>query len=255
MEFLMWHTCKNIKSVVTVIKSMCLMLLLLPLHIHADTKNSMGGFLDFNVYPQLTDVDNDSIFSLNIAAKLPNRLSYFSLLNLINQDGSSNISDSTNYYTEQNIRWQISENSPLDFTVQLNFRSGEDNDRHRFGLRWRLSDTSFLQTIFRKINLSYAVNLHAIQFDHEDANVWQLEHSLMMKFPFISKRLYLSAFADHTFNQDLPAHLPGSPIVAEVQLGYRMVDNFYLVTEYRLNQYRTSDVNNLAFGAQYKVIW
>ena len=255
MEFQMLPAsqCKNF--IAKMIATVFLILLLFSLNSYGKTKNSSGGFLDFNVYSHLSDVDNDSIFTLNIAANLPNRLSYFSLINLINQDGSGNISDSTHYYTEQNIRWQIAENSPVDFTMQLNFRSGEDNDRHRFGLRWRLNDTSFLRRAFQKINLSYAINLHAIQFDHEDANVWQLEHALMLKFPWLSKRLYLSAFADQTFNQNLPAHLPSSPIVAEAQLGYRIIDNFYLITEYRLNQYRTSDVNNLAFGAQYKVIW
>jgi len=255
MEFIMLPASQRKNTTAKLIAAVLLILLLFSLDSYGQTKNSSAGFLDFNVYPHLSDVDNDSIFTLNIAAKLPARLSYFSLINLINQDGSGNISDSTNYYTEQNIRWQIAKNSPIDFTIQFNFRSGEDNDRHRFGLRWRLNDTSFLQKAFRKINLSYAINLHAIQFDHEDANVWQLEHALMMKFPWISNRLYLSAFADHTFNQNLPAHLPSSPIVAEAQLGYRIVDNFYLITEYRLNQYRTSDVNNLAIGAQYKVIW
>jgi len=232
-----------------------LLLLLQPLITQAQTKNTRGGFLDFNVYPHLSDIDNDSIFTLNTLAKLPNRLSYFSLINLINQDGSSGLSDSTNYYTEQNLRWQVSENLPIDLTMQLNFRSGEDNDRHRFGLRWRLNDTSFLQSLFQRINLNYAINIHAIQFDHEDANVWQIEHVLMLKFPFISNRLYLSAFADHTFNQNLPSHLPNNPLVAEVQLGYRLINDFYLVTEYRLNQYRSSDVNNVALGAQYKIIW
>ena len=48
-------------------------------------KNSKAGFLDFNVYPYPTDVENDSVFTLNTFSKLPNRFSYFSLLNLINQ--------------------------------------------------------------------------------------------------------------------------------------------------------------------------
>lgn len=218
-------------------------------------KNSAGGFLDFNIYPHLTDVDTDNVFTLNSAAKLPNRFSYFSLLNLSNQSGSDNACNAVNYYTEQNLRWQISKNSPLDLTMQLNFRSGEDNDRYRFGMRWRLNNTSFLTSFFQSIHTSYSINFHLVQFDNEDADVWQMEHVLMMKFPYISNRLYLTAFADHTFNQNLPEAMPSSPIVAEAQLGYRIVENFFVVAEYRLNQYRRSDVNNLALGLQYKVNW
>jgi len=220
----------------------------------SQAQKSNSGFLDFNLYPHLTDVENDSVFTLNAAAKLQNRFSYFSLLNLYNQEGSS-AGDTTSYYTEQNLRWQITELSPFDLTMQLNFRTGEDNDRYRFGIRWRLNDTAFLQDFFSQAHIRYAINLHAIQFDHEEGSVWQLEHSLMIKFPYISNRLYLSAFADHTFNQNLPANLPRNPIVAEAQLGYELFKHFYLISEYRINQYRRSDVNNLAIGLQYKVIF
>ncbi|WDD97804.1 hypothetical protein [Thalassomonas actiniarum] len=223
--------------------------------VSAQSKNTRGGFLDFNLYPHLTDVDTDSVFTLNAAAKLGQRFSYFSLLNLYSQEGSDSLGDADAFYTEQNIRWQIRENSPLDLTLQMNLRTGEDNDRHRLGIRWRLSDTSFLQAFFKSIHLRYAINLHAVQFDHEDPYIWQLEHSFMMKFPYISNRLYLAGFADHIFNQDLPSTIPANPVVLEAQLGYRLVENFFIVSEYRLNQYRRSDVNNLAIGLQYKFIW
>jgi len=137
----------------------------------------------------------------------------------------------------------------------MNFRTGNDNDRHRLGFRWRLNNTSFLQNAFKAINLNYSLNFHIVQFDHEDADVWQIEHVFMMKFPYISDRLYLSGFADHTFNQDLSEQLPSSPIVGEVQMGFRLYENLFFVSEYRLNQYRRSDVNNLAIGLQYKMIW
>jgi len=222
---------------------------------YAQVKNTPSGFLDFNLYPELTDVDSDSMFTLNTAAKLPNRFSYFSLLNLYNQSSDNSVKETTSYYTEQNLRWQISEGSPLDLTLQMNFRTGEDNDRHRLGFRWRLNNTSFLQDAFKAMNLNYSLNFHLVQFDNEDADVWQIEHVFMMKFPYISERLYLSGFADHTFNQDLPEQLPSSPIVGEVQMGFRLYENLYFISEYRLNQYRRSDVNNLAIGLQYKMIW
>ncbi len=216
---------------------------------------AVGGFLDFNVYPYLNDVDNDSAFTLNAATKLPGRFSYFSLTNLYNQRDNGFLDDSITYYTEQNFRWQVAEDSPLDLTLQMNFRTGKDNNRHRLGVRWRLNNTSWFKDFFDSINLRYAVNLHAIQFDHEDGHVWQIEHAFLMKFPSISERLYLSGFIDHTFNQQRPGHLPTNPIVAEFQLGLLLVDKLFFVSEYRINQYRRNDVNNLAVGLQYKITW
>lgn len=245
--------CRRIRTLV--LWGFCLSCVFVATVASAQNKNTLGGFLDFNLYPHLTDVDTDSVFTINAAAKLKYRFSYFSLLNLYSQDGSDSLGDADAFYTEQNIRWQIAENSPLDLTIQLNLRTGEDNDRHRLGIRWRLSDTAFLQEFFKSIHLRYSINLHAVQFDHEDPHIWQLEHSFMMKFPYISDRLYLAGFADHIFNQDLPSSIPANPVVMEAQLGYRLVENFFIVSEYRINQYRRSDVNNLALGLQYKFIW
>lgn len=221
----------------------------------SDVKNSSGGFLDFNIYPYLRDVDEDNVITINIGAKLPKRFSYFSLTNFGNVDNKSELKETTSYYTEQNIRWQVAENSPIDLTAQMNFRTGDDNDRHRLGVRWRLNDTEQLKSLFNAIHLSYSINLHAIQFDNEDGHVWQMEHVFKLTFPYISDRLYLAGFIDHTFNQDLPSEIPSNPIVGEAQLGFRLVENLFVVTEYRVNQYRRSDVNNLAVGVQYKIVW
>ncbi|WP_204602122.1 hypothetical protein [Paremcibacter congregatus] len=224
-----------------------------PLSAQADVKNSGGGFIDFNAYPYLSDTDNDTIVTINVAAKLENRFSYFSLLNLGKKSGTE--ADTVTYYTEQNLRWKITETSPFDLTIQLNFRSGEKNDRHRLGVRWRLNDTPGLVDFFKALHLKYALNLHGIQFDHEAAYVWQMEHAFRMVFPGISDRLYLAGFIDHTFNQDLPEDLPRNPIVAEVQFGVRLVENFFGITEYRINQYRRGETDNLAVGVEYKIVW
>ncbi len=220
-----------------------------------DVKNSAGGFLDFNLYPYLTDVDNDSVFTLNIASALPNRFSYFSLMNISNQANAAEFSDTVGFYTEQNLRWKISDNSPIDLTLQYNMRSGEENDRTRLGFRWRLSDTGVMKDFLSALHVVYSINFHLLQLDDENENIWQMEHVLWVTFPGITDRLYLSAFADHTFNEDLPNHYPSDPIVSEAQLGYRLLNNLYFVSEYRLNEYRRSDVNNVALGLEYKVKW
>ena len=221
----------------------------------AGGKNTSAGFIDLNVYGYLSDIDADSVVTINTAASLPNRFSYFSLTNFINQPNKDELADSTAYYTEQNIRWQISNESPLDLTTQFNFCTGQDNDRHRLGIRWRLNDTSWLKRVFSTIHLNWAINFHAYQWDSEPGHVWQIEHTYRMTFPYLSNRLYLAGFIDHTFNQDLPDNYPSSPVVWETQLGFELFDNFYAITEYRVNEYNRNDVNNLAAGIQYLIKW
>lgn len=232
-----------------------LILILLLIFFSSNSECYARGFLDFNVYPYLIDVENDSVITINAGAEVTSRLSYFSLTNFINQANSSALSEIDTFYSEQNIRWKISPDSPFDATWQSNFRSGERNDRHRIGVRWRLNDTASLSDFLKKINLSYAINLHAIQFDHESPNVWQLEHAFYLKLPQLSHNLYVSGFIDHTFNQELPPDVPKSPIVAEIQIGYKIAENLFAVSEYRINEYRRSGVNNLAVGLQYKLNW
>ena len=235
--------------------SLCLFLVLVSFQVTAAVKNSSGGFIDINVYPYLSDVDSDNTITFNIGAKLKNRFSYFGLTNFGNSKGEGELADIDTFYTEQNLRWQISETSPFDLTLQMNFRSGDDNDRHRLGVRWRINDTNLFNPAFKAINLSWSINFHLKQFDSVPEDVWQMEHVFRMTFPFLTKRLYLSGFIDHTFNENLSANMPKNPIVGEVQLGYRVIENLFMVAEYRVNEYRRSDVNNIALGLEYLIKW
>ncbi|HIE82768.1 MAG TPA: hypothetical protein EYQ00_02490, partial [Dehalococcoidia bacterium] len=129
-----------------------------------------GGFVDFDAYGYLADVDSDNMLTVNIFVKLDERWHYFSLSNFRDSEGGGRFTELDTYYTEQNIRWKTSFTSPVDLTAQSNFRSGSDNDRHRLGFRWRLNDTRQLEDFFQKIHLKYSMNFHLIQFDHEDAD-------------------------------------------------------------------------------------
>jgi len=231
------------------------LLLVFQSSIHAAPKSTklLNGFVDLNFYPFLTDVKTDNVITINAANRFGNRFSYFSLSNFGSQHNSGSFSDIDTFYTEQNLRWQISKTAPLDLTIQSNIRSGVDNDRHRLGIRWRLNNTAFLASYFQKLNLSYSVNLHALQFDHEPGSVWQLEHAFRINFPRLSEGLYVAGFVDHTFNQSLTESLPDSPIVAEVQVGYGVTSRLFLIAEYRINEYRRSDMNNLAVGFEYRI--
>lgn len=209
------------------------------------------GFLDFNTYPYMSDVDSDSVFTLNALAKLPHGFSYFSLLNVMNQSGHEPLSDTSGYYTEQNLRFSPYAPVPLDLTVQYNLRSGDDNDRLRFGFLWKLHQTPIIARVFEAISLSYMINFHVLQVDHEDAYVWQMEHIAQLTTPYLDRRLYIAGFADHTFNGAHPAGAPASPLVMEIQAGLRLIDELHVVAEYRVNEYRVDSPTNLALGGQY----
>jgi hypothetical protein len=230
-----------------IINSLCL---LLSLPVNADIKNSLGGIFDINFYPYLSEVDTDTTVTLNLSSQLGQRFSYFSLTNMGNKSGLKALQDINTFYTEQNLRWQVAENSPFDLTLQMNFRNGGNNDRHRLGVRWRLHNTDFLSKFLERISLNCAVNLHPVQFDSEEAYVWQIEHVFKLMFPYISDRLYVAGFLDHTFGQDLPFSFPSNPVVVEIQTGYLIFKNIHLISEYRRN-----DVNNFSAGLEYKKNW
>jgi len=235
--------------------SLCLLLIIINFQVNATVNNTSGGFIDANVYPYLSDVDNDSVISINILAKLNNRFSYFSVTNFGNEEGVDALSELNTFYTEQNIRWKISDDSPLDVTLQMNFRTGDENDRHRLGVRWRVNDTQLFNSAFKAINLSWSINFHLKQFDSVSEDVWQMEHVFRMTFPSLTSRLYLAGFIDHTFNENLSDNKPNNPIVAEVQIGYRIIENLFFIAEYRVNEYRRADVNNMALGLEYLIKW
>jgi len=212
------------------------------------------GFLDFNVYPYLSEVKSDSVFTVNAFAKLLFGFSYSSLTNVLNQDKESPFGDTTGFYTEQNLRWSFPAQIPFDLTFQANMRSGPDNDRYRFGFRWRADGTPGLDKLMKKIALTYSANFHALQIDHDDRYVWQIEHVARLDTPYLDRRAYLAAFCDHTFNQGY-AGIPANPIVLEAQLGLRVIDEAYLIAEYRVNQYRVGSESNIGVGAEYVVKW
>jgi len=208
--------------------------------------------VDLNFYPYLEDVKDDSDLTFLIGARLPYRFSYFSFINF---RGLFRESELQFIVTEQNLRWKVAERFPFDLTAQLNKRRGSDNDVWRLGFRWRLNDTPYLRRILEKIHLVHNINFHVKNFDERGDDNWQMEHTFKMTFPYLSKRLYLSGFLDHTFGQDVPENHPARPIIFEIQAGMRIFYELYAVTEYRINQNRRSDVNNLAVGFEYKLGW
>tara|TARA_R110000868_G_scaffold201909_5_gene449422 strand:- start:7134 stop:7961 length:828 start_codon:yes stop_codon:yes gene_type:complete len=222
---------------------------------NVNSQSLPSGFASINVYPYLSDVDNDSAVTLVAGTNLTPQFSYFGFVNIYEQGSDNAQDDRFTYFSEHNLRWRPNTESPWELTAQANIRTGNNNNRYRLGARIHLQQLTLLNPFFAAIHLKWAINFHALQFDHDPAHAWQIEHSYSMSFPYLSERLYLSGFIDHAINETMPTDLPNNPVVWETQIGYRLVDKLYLVSEYRINQYRRSDVDNLAVGLEYKFSW
>ncbi len=208
--------------------------------------------IDFSLYPYQRTIDNDTDFTTTINASLPGRFSYFGYVNMSGVVTSGNAVFTR---SEQNLRYSVADKLPLDLSIQGIFVRGDGNDFYQLGISWRVHDTPGWAGFFDRINLIYRMNFQLKRFSVEDSSVWQMEHFFLMKFPNVSERLYLSGFLDQTYDQELPDALPKSPIVAEVQLGVRLWDNFYAIGEYRVNQRRVGSEYNFAAGIEYKFRW
>ena len=208
--------------------------------------------IDFSLYPYQHTLDNDVDFTTMINARLPGRFSYFSYVNM----KGTFTSDSFVFdRSEQNLRYSLSDQLPFDLNLQGVLARGNGNDFYQLGIGWRVHNTPGWQAFFGRINLIYRMTVQLRRFEVEDTSSWALEHWFRMTFPQISDRLYLSGFVDQAFDETLPAAMPDSPIVTEIQLGMRVFDQFYAVAEYRKNQRRIGNENNLAVGIEYKMRW
>jgi hypothetical protein len=208
--------------------------------------------VDTSLYPYLDRVETDSDLTLTINAPLPARFSYFGF---INNRGVVSDGHASFIRSEQNLRWRISDDLPLDLNVQAIIVDGPGNDVTQVAVAWRVHDTPAFKAFFDRINMIYRLGFYLKRFSSGDDKAWQMEHFFKMRFPGISDRLYLSGFVDQTFDLGLAEELPESPIVTEIQGGARIWDNFYVIAEYRINQFRLGKEHNLAVGIEYKYAW
>ena len=217
-----------------------------------ESSNPLNLAVDFNIYPYLEDIKDDSALTINIRSNLPGGFSYFSWTNF----GDVISTDEKKFLmTEQNFRWRPFKELPFDLSGQVNIQSGSNNDRWQVGVHWIFHETEFLKSFFKRIYAIYTIDFFVKRFDSTDEDVWQMEHFFLIRFPYISDRLYLSGFLDHNFNTEPSPNLPKNPIVTEAQLGYRLFGNLHATAEYRINEFRRSDVNNFALGLEYKKRW
>ncbi|MFC2175765.1 hypothetical protein ACFLR1_02180 [Bacteroidota bacterium] len=214
-------------------------------------KNGISGFADFNAY---YDTRQFSVFTINLLANLPYRFQYFSLTNFQSPKRSF---DLESLYTEQNLRWGVHKNVPLDLTFQYVIRNGKDNDDFRFGLRWVVNKTPGLDSAFHKIHLTYSVNPMFIQFRSKAKPAYMtiIEHVYRLNIAPgpLNNRLYIGGFVDQNFvysNSKVSLKW-----VSEHQLGIRLVSQLYAVAEFRINTFLPDEQYGLGYGLEYKVIF
>lgn len=214
-------------------------------------KFDISGFVDFNGY---YDTREFSVLTYNILANITVRLQYFSLTNY--QSASQSL-DLESTYSEHNLRWKLKKNASLDVTLQYVLRGGVENDDIRFGLRSRLSAIPKLSPFFKKIRMFYSINPMFIQFRQKAKTKYMtiIEHVYNIKIApnIFHNRLYLGGFIDQNFVYPDNGGV-AFKWVSEHQLGFRVIDQLYVILEYRINDFLPSENYGLGYGLEYKII-
>jgi hypothetical protein len=218
----------------------------------AYAREEMKPSMSFDFYPYLSNTQDDTEFTLTTSVTLPAGWSYFSFVNV----GSAFNFERTEFLaSEQNLRWQITDRIPLDVAIQAIVIRGGNNDSLQVGPRWRLSDTPVLRSFLKSIHTTYSVSFFVKRFERAPGEVRQISHAYSMAFPFISNRLQLSGFVDQNFHRSAAPGKRRRAILSETQLGFRLFKDIYGIAEYRRNEYRASDKDNLALGFEYRMNW
>jgi hypothetical protein len=205
------------------------------------TKATAGKF-DFNYY---RDVRSYNVMTINLLADFTNGYQYFSLVDYFSELESPQSTDTNLFYTEQNIRRSLTQDGSLALSLQSAMQSGDNNDLVRGGLLINFAAIPALK--FLKSNdINFAINLFPVQLDYQDGFNWQIEYfySITIAPQFFSKRLYIAGFADQNMNKGKISW------VTEHQLGYRFYDNFFAVSEYRINEFFEKK-SGLGLGIEY----
>lgn len=206
-----------------------------------------GGFIDFNYYYDDRDLN---VFTINLLAMLPWDIQYFSLNNMSSSSGSGNNFDLSGYFMENHFRRPIAKNhkwlAPLDWTVQ--FVDGSSAKQLvRLGTRVRTQDIAGpIGEFVKSLGLWVNVDFHWYESDGEG-----MEIEPVYGGKYFDDFLIVEGFADIDFNQKNEIN---DKIVTEHQVGIRIVDNLYYVTEFKYNGNRgDGDRWSTAFGLKYTV--
>lgn len=183
-------------------------------------------------------------------ATLPSDFEYFGFANFETLDTKTDFND---YYSEHNLRKRIS-NTSSDIFYQAVVWPGDFNDKHRIGVRLRLTDTKALKPLFRGIRGFISINPMLVEYGFRSKPNYlpQIEYAYYFQLLTnkLSDRLYLTGFMDQNLVSDNASI--SSVLVTEHQLGFRFYDQFYAVVEFRLNEYLSQPLG-IAYGLEYKI--
>jgi hypothetical protein len=211
-----------------------------------EAPEAIHGLIDLNYYPY--DTRDYSVFTINLAAHLPHKFSYFSFVNYTTSIGSTKNQDLEDFYTEQNLTWGFPGGLPLDLIAQWVVGSGLNNDLIRFGAGVTASAIPFVSSFCDKFGIFYIVHFFPMQVDSFGGYNWQIEHFYNFTvFPtMFQDRVFVYGFLDQNFG---PA---GRPTVHEHNVGLRLFDRFHAVAEYRHNAFLPKQ-DGFGFGLEYKI--
>jgi hypothetical protein len=229
------------------LRLLIILLLLVPVLVSAEGRPRLS--IDTNLYPYQSQLDNDTDLTFVTNARLPARFSYFSYVSFrgLTSDTSFDFDRS-----EQTVRWSVTDQLPIDLSLQGVFVDGPGNDFTQLGISWRAHSTPGLVDFLKRINLIYRLTFQLKRFGSFDDKAWQTEQYFKITFPGLLERLYLSGFIDQTYDLTVSEAMPKNPVVAEVQGGVRIWKQVYLVGEYRRNDFRVGRENNVAAGIEFK---
>ena len=212
--------------------------------------SNVHGYFDLNGYYDIRSFD---VITNNTLINLPYGLQYFSFTNLFGPFNSADSFTLNKYYTEQNFRLNVNKKVPVEINIQWN--SGSHlTDKLRFGPRIRVNDIPGLDKLFKKLNLIYAIAPFPLQIDRSKGYDAQIEQFYKLQvFPkYFKDRVYISGFADINFLYGSDNRKRHHPSVTETQLGVRVINQLYLVCEYRYNGFLpTKKRNGLGLGLEY----
>lgn len=210
----------------------------------------LKGFMDYNIY---YDSRGFSVYTLNLLGKINPQFTYFSLTNY---EGPSGSSEMGTFYSEHDLFWTPLKEKIYDFSFQYVIRNGVYNDDYRLGVRFKFFTKAKDNSFAKKIGLYYSINPMFIEFRPTSGfnTIPVIEHVYRFKpFPKLFKnKLYVAGFGD----QNIQISDSGTKInwVTEHQIGYQALKDFYLVSEYRINEFM-SEITGWGFGIQYKLLF
>lgn len=216
--------------------------------LQASPFKEIHGYFDVNGYYDTRSFD---VLTVNTLIDTPFWFQYYSFINIFGNPSSADKVSLNNYYTEQNFRI-TSMSIPVELATQY-VTATKFRDVWRFGPRIRMHDIKYFKSLFKKLHLIYTPTFFPLQYDRSPGYDALIEHFYRVDiFPkLFNNRLYIAGFFDHSLLFGSDNRKDHSKLVAENQIGVRLIKQLYVVAEYRFNGFFKSKKHGLGIGLEY----